>query len=561
MRFWFGALILGGIVCLNVAAEVRKQADGNAGVDKRARAEELVRQLGSSQFPQREKAHKELEAMGLPALEALRKAIMSADLETSRRASDLVRKLEEKEATANLLAPRMVHLHVKDMPALEAVAELSRQSGYGIQVGGDRTLLSQRKVTLNTGRTTFWEAFDQLCAAAGLVEGGPSPGNQPLVPPMPGRQIRIRALPAVPALPVPPPAPPKAIPAPQQGGAAGPGQVFLQVAAAVAPPALQAQDVAPAIRNSAGVPVQAGQILVRAGNPAKVPTYYHGAMRVRLHTMTAPQVPVANGNAGPQEDAWGLQFAVAAEPRLQGVTIVGSPRIDKAIDEHGQILTALMDGPQLPQANAGIAINRLQAARLLQQNAHLFNNNQVRLKKGPKASKLLKEIKGTLTVQALTAKEPILTVENILQAAGRKVEGSDGSSIQVQAVDKQANDIYRLQLHLTMPALANNNPGMGVIQMAGGGVQQIQIQVNGGPMGFVNPNQNTPDLVDAKGQKLQLVSMPSRNLQINNGAVFQTVTMLFRKQNQQGDPDRLVLSGQRTVTVQVPFVFQDVPLP
>src|SRR5207247_3957033 len=118
----------------------------------------------------RHRAKAELEAIGAPALDALRKAARSSDLETSRRAEEIVKKLEDKITTESLLAPKKVRLNLKDTPVPDAVAELSKQSGYNIQLLGDRAALAGRKVTLDTGETTFWEAYDRLRQKAGLVE-------------------------------------------------------------------------------------------------------------------------------------------------------------------------------------------------------------------------------------------------------------------------------------------------------------------------------------------------------------------------------------------------------
>src|SRR5438445_7367075 len=73
---------------------------------------ELIQQLGSAKFQERSAAQKQLEAIGAAALEQLKKSIPTADLETSKRAGELVRKIEEKVLTAGLLAPKQVHLKV-----------------------------------------------------------------------------------------------------------------------------------------------------------------------------------------------------------------------------------------------------------------------------------------------------------------------------------------------------------------------------------------------------------------------------------------------------------------
>ena len=54
--------------------------------------ERLIKQLGSRDFRKREAARKELEAIGAPALDALRKAaVASEDLEIRRRTEQIIR--------------------------------------------------------------------------------------------------------------------------------------------------------------------------------------------------------------------------------------------------------------------------------------------------------------------------------------------------------------------------------------------------------------------------------------------------------------------------------------
>lgn len=58
----------------------------------------LIRQLGSDRFTERQKASKALEAVGEPALEALRKAAKDSDAEVRRRANELVHTIEARRA-------------------------------------------------------------------------------------------------------------------------------------------------------------------------------------------------------------------------------------------------------------------------------------------------------------------------------------------------------------------------------------------------------------------------------------------------------------------------------
>src|SRR5262249_15564513 len=146
--------------------------------------------------------------------------------------------------------------------------------------------LKERKVTLDTGMTTFWQAFDQFCEKAGLVEataqdlnqGGPGFPGGGVVPPG-------KALPPIQIQPAP--APPQKLPLKGAGAGQFNAQVAVAVQAAQAAPAQPAQAVQPlpAIKRrpfQPFVPMQYGQLLLKDGKPKKVPTCYSGAVRVRV---------------------------------------------------------------------------------------------------------------------------------------------------------------------------------------------------------------------------------------------------------------------------------------
>src|SRR6516162_5257513 len=59
-----------------------------------AKIDDLIKRLGSGNFGVRDQARKELEAIGLPALEALRKASTGRDVESNRRAREIVTTIE-----------------------------------------------------------------------------------------------------------------------------------------------------------------------------------------------------------------------------------------------------------------------------------------------------------------------------------------------------------------------------------------------------------------------------------------------------------------------------------
>lgn len=173
----------------------------------------LIEQLGSNNFEEREQASKKLADIGLPALEPLRKvAASSSDAEVRQRAEDLLHKLaeqvklaEKQAEAARLLKAHTVHLAFKETPVAEAVKDFAKKSGYDLHLLEPENL-ANRKVTLDTGETTFWQAFAQFCDAAGLVEAT----RQELIPKFTPTPIRPRVgggiVPPANAVPGAPPA-------------------------------------------------------------------------------------------------------------------------------------------------------------------------------------------------------------------------------------------------------------------------------------------------------------------------------------------------------------------
>src|SRR5206468_1759599 len=92
------------------------------------------------------------------------------EAEVRMRAGMLVKAIETRTVSGSVLAPRKVHLVYKDTPLPDAVADFSKKTGYAITLNDPEDKLKDRKITLDTGEVPFWEALDQFCAKAGLVE-------------------------------------------------------------------------------------------------------------------------------------------------------------------------------------------------------------------------------------------------------------------------------------------------------------------------------------------------------------------------------------------------------
>jgi hypothetical protein len=130
--------------------------------------ERLIEQLGSRDYRLREEANRALVARGAAALPALRKARHHKDAEVRRRVEALLEPLE----AALLVAPKRVNLVLNQRTIREAVAELSKLTGYKIELWPEPQFNGEREKQPHNFRFVdlpFWEALDEISAAGGLV--------------------------------------------------------------------------------------------------------------------------------------------------------------------------------------------------------------------------------------------------------------------------------------------------------------------------------------------------------------------------------------------------------
>ena len=123
----------------------------------------LVAQLSAPDFRAREKAGKDLAALGDKSLKALHAALAEVDdPEAARRLEVLIQKIE----TGRLVNARKVTATFQGTPGKAALEELAKQSGYRLLTNG---VGDAGKVTLTLTDVPFWEALDKVCDAAGVT--------------------------------------------------------------------------------------------------------------------------------------------------------------------------------------------------------------------------------------------------------------------------------------------------------------------------------------------------------------------------------------------------------
>jgi hypothetical protein len=471
------------------------------------RIAELVGQLGSSQFKEREAATQQLDRLGLPALKALKTAARSSDPEVHRRAAQLYERIQRRVETAQLLEPKRLRLVYRDMPVTEAVAGIAQKTGFNIQLDDQKMKLVDPAVTLDTGETTFWQAFDKFCLKVGLVEKGAALKSYEAVRAWNARGLQIQ-----------------------------PGLV-----------------ASPYLAPRANIE---GRLFLVGGEAGPLPTFYAGSLRIRA-------IPSGGSNTGKVKGETSFVMEVTPEPKMGWQGLVDL-RIDKALDEKGQSLT-----PMTAWSGDGIAggINRGNVGVVWEDDlnastADLRDCIPVRFKSAETSSNILREISGTIAAQIQTPVKELATIENILQSAGRAVKLPESETLKVLEVERDSSGAIRLRLRLEDGLLGIAGGGLRgrmawgpngrvvknwVVLRAG----RIQETVDASALHFL--------LVDAKGQSFRLVGKGSE-LAAGARGLAQEITLMYRPRQGQAEAARLVYSGRRTVLVEVPFALKNVPL-
>lgn len=300
MRCFLLSLTLALYPAAALAADAREKSDP-------ATIARWIKMLGSSSFSEREKATRALSEIGAPALEALRAAANSPDSETHTRAARLLPRVTKLADSERFLAPTRVHLIYKDTPLPEALSDFGRQSGYGMALDEHASAkLADRRVTFDTGETTFWQAFDQLRRKAQIVEV-----QHPLQGPAHTFHTRLAR--------------------PSQRAS-----VLVASAAAEKDAAARTRGKAAGSRRSAATPERPfTYFFFTAGKPADLPTCYFGAVRVEVAGVSR------EGNK--QGSDYNLNLLATAEPRFEWRGPNGV-ELDHAVDDRGEPLRPL--GPQ-----------------------------------------------------------------------------------------------------------------------------------------------------------------------------------------------------------------------
>jgi len=295
---------------------------------------------------------------------------------------------------------------------------------------------------------------------------------------------------------------------------------------------------------------------LRLGQPARVPSYQAGAVRIRAIGSRAP--------------GWGQSPGVVDAPCLLEVVTepgvlwhgVADVRILKAVDDKGQEMAQV---PGTLESNSYEEFAQLGGfgKRIWKTDFADYGMTggkqpvSVKLKLGKEPAQKVKELHGILVGQMQTPLEPLLIVDNVLQMAGQTFKGSDGAVVKVGEITRDKDGRTQLDVEF------QSAPMEDALQLAFGmnnrrAMNQALIwQLRSRDRLGAIPNL---ELRDAAGKLVDMARYNEVNQVAGTKGTY-TATLHILPKAGVGDPVRLQLLGRRTAIVEVPFILKDVPLP
>jgi hypothetical protein len=473
------------------------------------RVAKLIQQLGSTDFDEREAATRALDTLGAPAMEALREATQSSDLEVRRQAQDLGERIQRRVESADALTPSRVHLIYKDTPLTEALADFGRKTGYVLRLADGQPPLANRTVTLDTGPTTFWQAFDRFCLSAGVKEQTEQlvvePRRRPIPINRPGPEARF-------------------------------------------------------------VPRE----IILVDGRSEQPTHYAGNLVIRT---LSPAAALDGLKKAPDEALLGLEVLAEPALQARGVLgVIIERAIDDRGQILRQRQGAperkemhVPDGGSFIIGGVPLDFSGLDNPDFSPRRA------PVRLALGEKPSAVLKEVRGTVVTQVRTPSRPLATVEDVLKAANQTVAGVGGSSAKVVTIERKEDGTVKL-VALFEPPQPLPSPEEAELERIRAAFRRGGVNIRGTivignraiNLGDPTPTPEEPwtannfALLDGQGKPFSPVKVTATGKTTGRAREFE---LIYRPEVGQGEATRLIFSAPRMAVVDVPFVLKDVPLP
>jgi hypothetical protein len=167
------------VLLASVLAVVGRAADGQPMPPER-----LLQQLDSGSLATRDRAERDLIALGPTVLPMVARARQTATAEAGFRLDGILQRLE-RLAAERAVEPTMVSFSVENLSCRDALATLFNQTGSRIELGPSVATgeAGESRISVSFERATFWEAMTAVLDTAGLsLEHDTDPPGLRIVP-------------------------------------------------------------------------------------------------------------------------------------------------------------------------------------------------------------------------------------------------------------------------------------------------------------------------------------------------------------------------------------------
>lgn len=462
----------------------------------------LVQKLGDPAYQTREQAAKALLKIGAAAIPTVQQLIdTTADPGVRDRAEALLPRLHLIAESERFLRPKLVKLDYKDMPLAAVVGDIQKQTGINLLL--EKVSSPIRPITLTGGEVPAWEALEKLCAAAGLRE------DHRVDLPVPKNGVQAQQF---------------------RGGYyydGMPQQVFTPTTA----PIVLVDGKADALPGSRGTAVR----VVALPGKFEANRVIRGSGTVMIHLDVAP---------------------------LPSLNWPGSPtvRVTRAEDEDGRPLFADQKPEAKPQVNpyawGGFGGGRLWMGGdwdYQMVSLPLGNNPRltpVTLRTDDRAIKCLKKFEGVLVGEVNQPNAEVITIDGIDKLIGKSFDGPHSTKLSITDYKTNKDGVVVVKVHAEMP-------------------QQWVMQQNFRGRWNANMNEdlnigNLPNKLKFYDGEGKLCAAPqARSTSYSGSQWAQTfdAEMHFKKTDKAGAPMKVVLTGTKAATIEVPFAMENVRLP
>lgn len=461
---------------------------------------DLVEKLGDPSFADREAAGRALLKFGPAALPALDKAAGSPDAETRTRAADLADRIRRAEDNAKRLAAPAVTLDYTGVPLGSVVADLKTKTGIPLVLDPVGVADPMRNVTLKTGPLPPWEAVEAVCKAAGLREVFRADLSPPKREVNAINDFRRRRFDSY----YPPdgtPLQPGAVPVVLADGKFEPlpGSRGTAVRVLAMPAAFPANRI---VRGS-------GEVVISLDVTPTPAAQWQSATGVRVHRAT---------------DETGRNVSVAHN------TDPGPSPFDEDGNFNGFI--------------GGVAVQLLEGDGVMgggpKVNPRVV---PVRLRTGDRQVGRLKVLEGVVVGETVIPNQPLATIDDLAKNTGLTVHAADGTKLTLVAFEVKSDGRVLMRVRTENPNVWNN-VGAAVRMLAGGrnGIGQLKF-------------------FDAAGKPVRQPSI-QESMQNDDGLTVTNENLYsFPRTDAAGRPTKLVLVGNKPMTLEVPFRLENVRLP